>query len=368
MKHVHRLTLEEKVGQLFFLGFPGYEPDANTRALLQLIQPGGIILSQRNIESFDQIHRLTDGFVEGWPIPTLVGIAQEGGAVDRLKQVFGPIPSMRQAAEGGVSQVRFLARIVALELEAAGFNASLGPVLDLDTPGALMHERTLSSDPREVSRLAAAFCEELSERGILFCVKHFPGLGAARQDPHFGLPKIDKLKRQLLQEDILPFLDLIDAAPMMMVSHAYYPGLMDDQPMPASLSPKVAEGLLRKKLGFEGVILTDDLTMGAVNSMGLTPDLFLQAFEAGNDMLLFSQSTPLVEQAFRTITRAVRTSAALRARLDRSIERILLLKRKIPLVPLRYRPQMRARILRQIDRIGKTVEIRRRTHVALGLS
>jgi len=365
MKDSGRLTLEEKVGQLFFLGFLGYDPDANTRALLDLIQPGGIVLSQRNIESFDQIYRLTSGFVEGWAIPALVGIAQEGGPVDRLKQLFEPIPSIREAADGGILQVRLFARIIASELEATGFNTAFTPVLDLDAPNSVMRDRTLSAEPLEVSRLAAAFCEELSQRGLLVCPKHFPGLGAARMDPHFGLPKIDKPKREILQEDVLPFLDLIDVAPMMMIGHAHYPALMEERPAPASLSSRVVDGLLRRKLGFQGVIVTDDLTMGAVNSMGLTPELFLHAFEAGNDMLMFSQSTPLVEQAFRTICRAARRNAALRTRLDNSIERILLLKRKIPLAPVRYRAQMRARILRQIERLSKNVEIQRRSYVSV---
>ena len=364
MKDLGRLTLEEKVGQLFFLGFSGTEPDANTRALLELVQPGGIVLSQRNIESFDQICRLTVHFAESGIAPTLVGITQEGGPVDRLKQLFAPIPAIQAAGDAGVAQLRLFARVVASELEAAGFNTCFGPVVDLNTPGSFMRDRTLSADPHEVARLAAVVCEEFSGKGMLTCPKHFPGLGPAPMDPHFGLPKIDKSKKQLVQEDITPFLDLLDAAPMFMVGHAYYPGLMDDRPMPASLSPRIVDGLLRRKFGFQGVIVTDDLTMGAVNSMGLTPELFLEAFEAGNDMLMFSQSTPLVEQAFRRITRAVRGSATLRARLDRSVERILLLKRRIPVAPVRFRAQMRARILRQIERLEKEIAIQRRSYAS----
>ena len=355
MKHLGRLTLEEKAGQLFFVGFQGHAPDANTRAMLDLVQPGGIVLSQRNIENFDQLHELTRQFVEGPAIPALVGICQEGGSMDRLKQVFAPLPSLRDVAGAGVTQVRLLARVIATELEAAGFNTSFTPVLDLERPDSVMKLRSIASNAADVSRLAAAFCEEFADKGILACPKHFPGLGSARLDPHFRLPRIDTPKRQLFQEDILPFLDLIDDVPMMMIGHAYYPALMDERPMPASLSPRIVDGLLRKKLGFQGVIITDDLTMGAVNSMGLTPDLFLRAFEAGNDMLLFSQSTPLVEQAFRTITRACRKSAALRARLDQSVERILAIKRRIPAASPRYRSELRTRVLRQIDRLNKNI-------------
>src|SRR5262245_40117213 len=129
MKHLGRLTLEEKVGQLFFLGFPGYTPDANTRALLDLVQPGGIVLSQRNIESFEQIHALPTSFTEGRGLPTFVGIYQEGGPIDRLKQVFAPLPALRDVADLGVTPVRFMAKIIASELETTGFNTSFTPVL-----------------------------------------------------------------------------------------------------------------------------------------------------------------------------------------------------------------------------------------------
>jgi len=117
----------------------------------------------------------------------------------------------------------------------------------------------------------------------------------------------------------------------------------------------VIEGFLRKKLGYKGVVITDDLTMGAITGFGLTADLFLRAFEAGNDILLFSQSTPLVENAFRTILRAVRGSSSLRARLDESVERILNLKGRTEFVPLRYRTHLKARISRQADKLRNSV-------------
>jgi beta-N-acetylhexosaminidase len=142
---------------------------------------------------------------------------------------------------------------------------------------------------------------------------------------------------------------------MTMVGHASYPAF-GDGPLPACLSPRIVGGLLRRKLGYRGVIVTSDLTMGAVTGIGLDPGRFLQAFEAGNDMLLFSQTTPLAEEGFRLLVRAARGSAALRSRLDRSVERILTLKERLAHPPLRYRPQMKARIARQILRLREAVE------------
>jgi beta-glucosidase-like glycosyl hydrolase len=148
---------------------------------------------------------------------------------------------------------------------------------------------------------------------------------------------------------------IFEQTAMVAISHAHYPGLGDEKPIPASLSPRILDGFLRKKLAYKGLTITDDLTMGAVTSFGLTPELFLRAFEAGNDLLLFSQATPLVAQAFKTIVTAARRSATLRRRVDESVERILALKGSIEFMPLRYRAHLQARITRQIEKLRRSV-------------
>ncbi len=349
-------TLEQKVGQLFVLGFQGYELDRETRMLLETIQPGGFLLFQRNIENFDQIYNLTSRLRDMAGTPGLLAIDHEGGRVDRLKQLFAPIPSMAELAEAGMASLRLGARIIAAELEATGFNVDFAPVVDLRLPNSIITDRCLASSPLEVARLAAAFIEELSKRGVVTCAKHFPGLGGAVSDPHFSLPRIERTKRQIQYEDAIPFVRLFDQIGMIMICHAHYPSLGDDKPTPASLSSRVIRGLLRKKLGYKGIAITDDLTMGAVTSLGLTTDIFLRAIEAGNDLLLFSQTTPLVERAFHAIVKAARSSAALRGRVEEAVGRILTLKTRLEFVPPRYRTHMRARVNRQIDKLRKSVE------------
>jgi len=275
--------------------------------------------------------------------------------VDRLKQIFGPIPPMAELAGAGMAQFRLAARVIAAEMQATGFNVALAPVVDLRLPQSVMWERSLASDPAIVSRLAAAFVEELAKRRIISCIKHFPGLGGSTSDPHFSLPHIERTKRELQQQDTIPFVKLFDRAGIIMVSHAHYPGLGDEKPLPASISSRVVDGFLRKKLKYNGLTITDDLTMGAVTSIGLTPDLFLRGFEAGNDLLLFSQTTPLVEHGFRTILKAVRKSPALQRRVDESVLRISALKARIEFVPLRYRAHVKARITRQIEKLRRSV-------------
>jgi beta-N-acetylhexosaminidase len=189
-----------------------------------VIRPGGFLLLQRNIEHFDQIYSLTSSLRDGSTIPALVAIEQEGGRVDRLKQIFAPLPSASVAASGGMALVRLVARIIASELEATGFTVNLAPILDVAHEHSIVPERMFSENPVEVSRFGSAFIDELSRKHIIACARHFPGLGYAASDTHFVLPRIDRSRRQLMQEDLQPFISLLDQIPMMMMSHAHYPG------------------------------------------------------------------------------------------------------------------------------------------------
>jgi beta-N-acetylhexosaminidase len=242
--------------------------------------------------------------------------------------------------------------VIGGQLQACGFNTLFGPVLDLATPESILNGRTLAASPSAVTRTGSAFIEEVSKSGVFSCGKHFPGIGAVSRDPHFTLPRIEKPKKLLLMEDVPPFANNFTMLPLIMVGHAAY-SAFGEPPIPACLSSRIVDRLLRRKLGYSGVIVTDDMTLGAVTSLGLTPERFLEALEAGNDMLQFSQTTPLAEQAFRTILRAAKQSAALRNRITTSAQRILSLKRRLQ--PSGNRTLLRSRILRHIERLNETV-------------
>jgi beta-N-acetylhexosaminidase len=252
--------------------------------------------------------------------------------------------------------VRAAARLIVAELLAAGFNLNLAPVLDLDLPQSIHRERCLAPAPDAVTRIARIVIDEGRKRGVLSCARHFPGLGGATQDPHFVLPRVERPRRRLLAEDIAPFADLHREVDMIMMAHGHYPAFGDIRPAPASLSSRVV-GVLRRTVGFEGIIITDDLTMGAVTSLGLKPETFVRAVEAGNDMIHFSQSTPLAEAGFRAVLARAQGDAEFRHQVDRSVERILDVKRRLPPVPTRPRPSTRNRLLRQIGRLGESVAI-----------
>ena len=363
MKDSARLTLEECVGQLFFVGFQGRTPDPETERILGKIRPGGIVCFQRNIENLDQIYESNLRFQRQSQLPLLLAINQEGGPVDSLKHAIVPMPSIADLTDLGTAAVRAGARLLGAELEATGFNTNLFPVLDLGLSESVVRERTLAAGPGEVARLARVVVDELEKKRILTCGRHFPGLGGAVRDPHFVLPRVERTRREILAEDMVPFNEMSARLDMIMVSHGHYPALGDIRPLPASLSHRVVDGLLRETIGFEGVVITDDLTMGAVTSVGLTPGTFLKAIEAGNDMVLFSQTTPLLEQAFDLIVQTARSDFKLRKRIDRSLERILHLKQKIQFAPLRNRPHAKARLTRQIEKLKQSIPAIERVHV-----
>ncbi len=355
MRDSARLTLEERVGQLFFVGFQGSALTPDTAGVLERVRPGGIVCSQRNLESLDQVYDLNLELQRSANVPLFLAINQEGGAVDRLRHLIAPVPSLADLADLGTSAVRAGARILASEIEAAGLNTNLAPVLDLGLPDSIVRERTLAAAAGEVARLGRVVLEEFAKKKIFSCARHFPGLGGAHRDPHFALPRIERSRRELIVEDVVPFDALSNDVDMIMVSHGHYPSLGDIRPLPASLSPRVIDGLLRQTIGFEGIVLTDDLTMGAITSIGLTPKIFLRALEAGNDMFLFSQTTPLLEEAFWFILEAARADKKLRLRIDASVERIFERKAKIEFVPLRYRPHVKARLTRQIEKLKQSI-------------
>jgi len=354
MKDLGRLTLEERVGQMFVLGFSGTTPEADAWARIERIRPGGIVFQQRNIESLDQVADLTLRFRSSQELPPVLAVNQEGGAIDRFKHVLAPVPSPGEVAHAGVGAVRAAARLIVAELVAAGFNVNLAPVLDLGLDGSIHPERALADSAAAVERIARPTIDEARKKDILSCARHFPGLGGASRDPHFALPRIDRPRRRLFSEDMVPFNDLKHDLDMVLVGHGHYPTLGDLRPVPASLSPRVI-AILRDTVRFEGVAITDDLTMGAVTTYGLKPETFVRAVEAGNDMIQFSQATPLAESGFEAVLGRARTDRSFRRRVDESVSRILDLKRRLPPPTAKPRPATRNHLIRQIEKLRESV-------------
>ncbi|OGR04405.1 MAG: glycoside hydrolase family 3 [Deltaproteobacteria bacterium RIFOXYD12_FULL_53_23] len=276
------------------VGLPGTELDDSTRNLIKEYGINNFILFKRNAENPAQIRSLCLGLVSacraaGLPAP-LISIDQEGGTVARLKApFFSEFPDTRALAESDQAEelLTDYARTCARELLAVGINMNLAPVLDVSPTeqGLFMERRSLGGAPEQVARLGTLIITLMQENGLAACAKHFPGLGAATLDPHKVLPVVDRSLADLRACDLLPFAAAIRAGVAgIMTSHTVYPQLDPDQP--ATLSPLILEGLLRNELGYNGMIITDDLEMGAIENEGTVADAALAAFKAGADMLL----------------------------------------------------------------------------------
>ena len=324
------LSVEEKVGQLFWIGFQGTSLKAPLESLLQHVRPAAVILFSRNIQSVPQVCTLIDDVNRVLRVPPFVALDQEGGRVNRLKPILGPIPASLDLArrKGAEKAVRSQATAMAAALKALGFNVNLAPVLDLSGPDAEngIGDRAFGSNPETVCRLARIFLEAHRKAGVIPVGKHFPGLGSARADTHVALPVISKSRSRLIEEDLLPYRRLGRLLPIVMAGHASYPALQGGISGPATLSKAVIQGLLRRLLRYRGVVVTDDLEMGAVEQRMGAGAHALAALAAGNDGLMFCGSEDKIRQAYDEVLSAVRRGDVSGRRLSRSLGRIAALK------------------------------------------
>jgi beta-N-acetylhexosaminidase len=328
------LSQEDLAGQLLFIGVEGTAMNPDLRRRLEAVRPGGIILFARNLQDAPQVAAFCRELQSALPVPPFLAIDQEGGRVSRLKGILPSIPtnlSLARAA-GPDALVRQHGSQTGRALALLGFNLNFAPVLDLseaESPNGI-GDRAYGTDPEVVGRLARVFLDAQAAAGVPGCGKHFPGLGAGRVDSHLDLPCIDRSAEEIWREDLLPYRLLHDALPMVMVGHAHYPALQGSEPRPATLSPEVVTDLLRAKVGYRGVTLTDDLEMGAVDQRRPAGEVVLEALEAGNDLVMFCKSWERIEEARGAIARALKTGVLSPARLDTALSRILSLKERLP--------------------------------------
>ncbi|MFA7382014.1 MAG: beta-N-acetylhexosaminidase [Desulfurivibrionaceae bacterium] len=327
--------MKNALGGLFMVGLPGTELDDSTRYLIETCGINNFILFKRNAENPAQIRVLCRGLVEacggaGLEAP-LISIDQEGGTVARLKRPhFTEFPDARALAESGRAEelLTGYARTCAHELLAVGVNMNMAPVLDVSPAGLglFMEQRSLGGEPEQVARLGTLVIKTMQENGLAACAKHFPGLGGATLDPHKVLPVVDRSLAELRTCDLVPFAAAIRAEVAgVMTSHTVYPQL--DPALPATLSPCILGGLLRNELGFEGMIVTDDLEMGAIENEGTVADAALVAFKAGADLLLICHEHAKIVAAYEVLSRAVGGEIT-EERVRRSLARIGAVRRR----------------------------------------
>ncbi len=318
------------VGQLLIVGFSGAEMSPRLASLLQRIQPAGVILFARNIKSPEQTWRLVRDCQKCVRTPLFTCIDLEGGTVDRFRDVLGPTPSASEVFATGSRQLfRRHGEMIGQNCRALGFNVDFAPVLDLAFPASreVLSSRVVSTDPGETADYARAFLSGLRRAGVLGCGKHFPGLGEGTLDSHRELPVIDKPLKKLLAQDLAPYRALRAQMAMVMVAHAAYPQVTKDR-TPASLSKMWIADILRKRIGYRNLIVSDDLEMGGVLAAAPLGEAAVQHFRAGGDLCLVCHHEAHALDAFEALEREVERDARFGRRADHAAKRVLAFKKK----------------------------------------
>jgi len=294
----------DSLGQLILTGVPGKELDAETENLFRRVQPGGFILFARNIESPPQLRKLIDDLRSLSEIEPIITIDQEGGRVSRLRLIGNEPPSAQQLRDkDDVDLVRRHGNITGRLLRLFGFNLDLCPVLDIsfnDAAENSLRGRCYGKTVEQVVDNAGAFNEAMRRQGIASCGKHFPGYSAATSDAHYQLPRIDRRREELDRNELAVFREFLDDVDSMMICHGWYP-CFEPEKTPATLSRRVVTDLLRNELGFGGLIMTDDLDMGAILTGYRLEETIRLAIAAGNDLVMICHRIPEIENAHRIL-------------------------------------------------------------------
>jgi beta-N-acetylhexosaminidase len=379
-------NLRHAAGSLLVVGLAGTELTGLERAWLKLVRPAGVILFRRNIVDARQTRALLDQATALCTAHSFRCVDVEGGSVDRLRDALAPMPSAQAVGaamryptlsqkarkDGAPGNLRLAcehAELIARGVKAFGFNTTLAPVLDLALPASahVMGSRAASSTVAGVVDYARNFLAGLATHGVVGCGKHFPGLGGGTLDSHQETPAIYRSMREMNHEDLAPYRELRNALPMVMVNHAAYPDTPGGK-RPASTSPYWISTVLRKRIGYRGIIFSDDLEMGGILKFLPIEEASIAAIRAGMDLLEICHSPELILRAYESlITEAERSVVfrdllLLRARQTSMKQRKLFAGRASVALSTKQFEALRVRILRFNEAIAKaqpTTEVER---------
>lgn len=330
MKRPRASSPLRSVGQLLIIGFDGTGMSARLSSLLTEIQPAGVILFARNIKNAEQTWQLLRECQKRVATPIFTCVDLEGGTVDRFRDLLGPAPSAADVfATNDRRLYRRHGRILGENCRALGFNVDFAPVLDLafGASQSVMTSRTVSANPNDTITYAREFLAGLREADILGCGKHFPGLGEGTLDSHQALPVIPKPLKQLWTEDLLPYRKLRQALPFVMVAHAAYPEITGDK-TPASLSKRWVHGILRQRIGYRNLIVSDDLEMGGVLAAAPIGEAAVQAILSGSDLCLVCHHEDRARKVHEELVTTVERDAKFAALVEQAARRVVAFKKK----------------------------------------
>ena len=319
---------KRRAGRRLWIGFEGLEPDATLRELVREVQPGGFVLFGRNVHSPEQVRALTAELRALVP-HAVISVDQEGGRVQRIKSPATEWPTMRDVARAEVS-VESVGRALGHELATLGIHLDFAPVADVDSnpDNPVIGDRSFGRDPRQVAEHVAAFVRGMQSTGVLACAKHFPGHGDTNVDSHLDLPIVLADPATLRTRELPPFAAAVAAdVATVMTAHVIFPAL--DAEVPATLSSRVIPRLLRGELGYDGVVVSDDLEMKAVHGRWGADEIAVRTLEATVDILLACRAPELQLELFEATVRAQEARPGLEDALRDSGERLDALLRRL---------------------------------------
>ena len=326
-KIVASMSQTEKLGQMMMIGIQGTKVDDDSLYMLNQYHMGGVILFDRNMESPEQVKQLTSDLQaqSNEKVPLFIGIDEEGGDVVRMAEKLTPPPSQKEiGATGDIEQAKTWAIKTAESLKDMGINVNFAPVADVGSND----KRSYSTDANTVIDFVRAATKGYQQENIIYSLKHFPGIGKGKVDSHVDSSSIDVAKEVLMAEDILPFKTIIDENDpndyFILVSHLKYPAL--DEEYPASLSSKIMTDLLRNELGYKGIIITDDMEMGAVANHNEFRSIGVNAVKAGADIVLVCHEYQHQQEVYLGLLDAVNSGEISQERIDESVKRIIKVK------------------------------------------
>jgi len=331
-EQIKAMTLDEKIGQMVMVGIDGYTLGDASRQMLEEYHAGGIILFKDNIRDAEQTLSLINALKSTNAInmiPLFLSVDEEGGRVSRMPDEMTNIPAAKKIGQVNNSDFSFkIGSLIGEELKAFGFNMDFAPVLDINSNprNPVIGDRAFGSDPDIVSASGIQNMKGIQSQGIISVVKHFPGHGDTSTDSHIGLPSVDNDLQRLQSFELIPFDNAIrNSADTFMVAHILLPRI--DPDYPASFSKKIITGILRENLKFDGVVFTDDMTMGAIINNYDIGNAAVLSVNAGSDIILICHDNDKQVTVINSLREAAESGSISMERIDASVYRILSLKR-----------------------------------------
>lgn len=332
-KQLEIMSLKEKIGQLLIVGFEGQSMNEEIKSFIEDYKVGGVIFFNRNISDADQTLKLVNDIKEknkDNSIPLFMSIDEEGGRVSRFPSEFEKLPAVKTIGDIDKEEISLeYGQIIAKRLNSLGFNLDFAPVLDINSnpDNPVIGDRAFGDKEEIVSRNGIYVSKAMKEKGIISVVKHFPGHGDTKMDSHINLPIIYKTREELEQLELLPFKKaILEEIDSIMVAHILFDQI--DKDYPATMSKAIITDILRKDLTFDGVVVSDDMTMGAIIENYSIEEASVKFLEAGGDIILIGHGNDKPKLVLESIEKAIKDNVLNEEEIDKKVYRILKLKEK----------------------------------------